>query len=90
MENNTVTSWQLPLLVSASRGCAASALATVKVEGVAVRPSAPKAAFVAFTGAMDVATDLTTVKRDRAHTGMGQTGITAAYVPGSLAWSPPN
>ncbi|HWI43677.1 MAG TPA: hypothetical protein VNS81_08650 [Nocardioides sp.] len=89
MENNIVTGWQLSLLASASCGCAASALATVKVEGLGVRPSAPKAAFVAFMGAMDVATDLTTVKRVRAHAGIGRNGITAAYVPGSLTWSPP-
>ena len=88
MENNIVTSWQLPLSLSATRGCAASALATLEVQGIAVRPTAPKAAFAACAGVVaDVATDLTAVKRDRA--GMDHTRIAAVYVPGSLAWSPP-
>jgi hypothetical protein len=89
MENNIVTSWQLSLAPSATRGCAASALATLEVQGVAVRPSAPNAAFAPFAGVVaDVATDLTAVKRNRA--GMGHTRIDAVYVPGSPAWSPPN
>lgn len=85
MKNLNVTSWQLPLSVSATPGCAVSALATLEVQGIAVRPIA---AFAAFAGVVaDVATDLTAVKRDRA--GMDHARIAAVYVPGSLAWSPP-
>ena len=95
MENITVTSWQLPLAsglsASATRGRAASALATLEVQGIAARPLAPNAALVASAACAEVAFDgtaVTTAKRDR-NTGMGHTGITAVYVPGSLAWSPP-
>ncbi len=82
------SAWQLPLSPSASLGCATSALPTFEVPGIAARAIAPNAAFAPFAtlAAAAVATDA--VKRERAHAGMGQRGTTA-YVPGSLAWSPP-
>lgn len=91
MENFTVipmTAWQ-PVL--SERPCAASALVTVPVQGIAARPAA-NGAFGPFAAA-DAAvatdlTDLTAVKRDRA-TGTDVRGI-AAHVPGVLAWSPPS
>ena len=90
MENFTATTWQLPLSLSATRGCAASALVTSEVQGIAVRPTAPTAAFAPFGGGIaDVATNGQAVKRDRATTGMDHTRIDAVYVRGLHAWSPP-
>ncbi|WP_418059727.1 hypothetical protein [Pimelobacter simplex] len=82
------SAWQRPLSPSAFLGCATSALPTFEVQGIAARAIAPNAAFAPFaTLAAAVATDA--VKRERAHAGMGRRGTTTAYVPGSLAWSPP-
>ncbi len=101
MENITMTpattgtatsgTWQLALSPSASLGCAAFALRTVEVQGIAARPAAPTAAFAPFgaVAAAAVAIDAPAVKRERAIAGTGQHGTTAVYVPGSLAWSPP-
>ncbi|WP_435770883.1 hypothetical protein [Nocardioides sp. SYSU DS0651] len=86
MENYTVTTWQLPLSLSATPGHAASALATLEVQGIAARPTAPNAAFAPFGG---VVAGVKAVKRDRATTGMDHTCIDAVYVPGLPAWSPP-
>lgn len=88
MENIMIPNWQLPLSLSATSGCAASALWALKSQGIAVRPTAPNAAFVPFCAAV-VDVDVKAVKRDR-NAGMGHTRrIDAVYVPGSLAWSPP-
>ncbi|MFC5728023.1 MULTISPECIES: hypothetical protein [Nocardioides] len=87
MENIMIPSWQLPLSLSATSGCAISVLWTLESQGIAVRPAAPNAAFAPFAAAVDV--DVKAVKRDR-NAGMGHTRrIDAVYVPGSLAWSPP-
>ncbi|GEB12791.1 hypothetical protein ACIRN4_08125 [Pimelobacter simplex] len=92
MENITMfpamtSAWQLTLSPSACPSCATSALPTFEVPGIAARAIAPNAAFAPFaTLAAAVATGA--LKRERAHAGMGQRGTTA-YVPGSLAWSPP-
>lgn len=89
MENFNLADWQLTLSADATLGRAASALVTLPVQGVAVRPTAPKAAFAPFAALVaDVATDGIAAKRDR-NPGMGHTCISAVYVPGSLAWSPP-
>ena len=95
MENITmipmtdVNVWQISLT---ALDCATSALATLEVQGIAVRPAAPtSAAFAPFAaGEAALADDVTAVKRERALTGMGHRGNTTAYVPGSPAWSHPN
>lgn len=95
MENITmipmtdVNVWQISLT---ALDCATSALATLEVQGIAVRPAAPaSAAFAPFAaGDAALATDVTAVKRERALTGNGHRGITSAVVPGSPAWSHPN
>lgn len=88
MENITMnpmtipSCWQLAL---SSLDQATSVLATLAVQGIAVRP-VTNAAPVAFAaGAAVVATD---VKRDRA-AGTDHDGTTVA-IPGLPAWSPPN
>ena len=95
MENITmipmtdVNVWQISL---SAVGCATSALATLEVQGISVRPAAPaSAAFAPFAaGDAALAIDVTAVKRERALTGMGHRGNTTADVPGSPAWSHPN
>lgn len=82
------STWQLSLL---ALDCAASALATLEVQGVDVRPTTSNAAFAPFAVAGSVvASELTAVKRDRAHVGMAKRGVIATAAPGSSAWSPPN
>ena len=81
------SAWQLSLL---ALGCATSALAALEVEGIVVRPTAPNAVFAFAAAGCAVASELTTVKRDRAFTGKGHRGAIVATVPGSPAWSPPN
>lgn len=82
------SAWQLSLL---ALDCATSALATLEVQGIVVRPTAPNAAFVPFAAAGSaVAGEPTAVKRDRANTGKGYRGVIAAHVLGPSAWSPPN
>lgn len=82
------SAWQLSLL---ALDCATSALATLEVQGIVVRPTAPNAAFATFAAAGSaVAIEPTAVKRDRAHTGRGYRGVVAVNAPGPSAWSPPN
>ncbi len=81
--------WQLSLSALA---CATSALATLEVQGIAVRPSTADAAALAPIAAIsgDAAqADGPTVKRERATSGKGQRGF-AAHVPGPPAWSHPS
>ena len=89
MENiMTPANWQLPLSLSATFGCATSALRTLGSQGIAARPTPVNAAFAPFAAAV-VDADVKAVKRDRAAAGMDHTRIDAVYVLGSLAWSPP-
>ncbi|MDQ6524418.1 hypothetical protein RB608_12435 [Nocardioides sp. LHD-245] len=95
MENMTMnpvfpvmtSAWQPTL--SATLGCAASALATVQVQGSAVRPATAPTTVAPFAGApfAVVATDV--AKRERAIAGTDHRGINAARLPGLHAWSPP-
>jgi hypothetical protein len=95
MENITmipmsdVNVWQISLT---ALDCATSALATLEVQGVDVRPAVPaSAAFAPFAaGVAAEVIDPTAVKRERALTGKGQRGNTSAHVLGSPAWSHPN
>ncbi|HWJ07810.1 MAG TPA: hypothetical protein VNS46_00445 [Nocardioides sp.] len=84
-----VNVWQISLT---ALDCAASALATLEVQGVDVRRAVPaSAAFAPFAaGDAAQAIDPTAVKRERALTGKGHRGNTSAYVLGSPAWSHPN
>ncbi|WGY00513.1 hypothetical protein QI633_18440 [Nocardioides sp. QY071] len=76
------SAWQPTL--SATLGCATSALATLEVQGIAARPATALFAVAPFAV---VATDA--VKRERI-AGTDHRGANAAYVPGPLAWSPPS
>ncbi|MCR1785962.1 hypothetical protein KVF89_25740 [Nocardioides carbamazepini] len=95
MENTTMnpvfpvmtSAWQPTL--SATLGCATSALATLEVQGIAARPATVPTAFAPFAGASCVAVAADAAKRERAITGTDHRGSNAAYVPGLLAWSPP-
>jgi len=87
----TITSaWQLPL--SATAGCAMgvrttgapAALATLEVQGIAVRPAA-----FATAAAPCAAVTADATKRQRGLAGTRHSGTNAAYVWGSPAWSPP-
>ncbi|MBM0126314.1 hypothetical protein [Pimelobacter simplex] len=88
MENMTnpvfpvmTSAWQPTL--SATLGCATSALATLEVQGIAARPATLPTAFAPSTV---VATDV--AKRERI-AGTDHRGTNAAFVPGVHAWSPP-
>ena len=92
MENMTnpvfpvmTSAWQPTL--SATLGCATSALATLEVQGIAVRPATVATAFAPFAGA-PLALASTAAKRERI-AGTDHRGANAAYVPGLPAWSPP-
>lgn len=81
--------WQLSL---SALTCATSALATLEVRGIAVRPSTAAAAAFAPIAALrgDLAQiEAPSFKRERGTSGMGQRGI-AAHVPGPPAWSHPS
>lgn len=77
-------------LALSALACATSALATLEVQGIAVRPSTTPAAaaFAPFaaTGGDVALADALFVKRERGTSGKGQRGI-AAHVPGPPAWS---
>ena len=82
MENMTnpvfpvmTSAWQPTL--SATLGCATSALATLEVQGIAARPATLATGLAPFA-----------VKRERI-AGTDHRGTNAAYVPGIHAWSPP-
>lgn len=82
--------WQLAL---SALDCATSALATLEVQGFAVRPStADAAAFapIAANGGELAQADGPSVKRERGTTGIGHRGAIAAHVPGPPAWSHPS
>lgn len=84
----STTDWQLALS-GASAEHATSALACA-AQGIAVRPTAPNAAFGPFAAAVALdGTAATALKRERAIAGKGHRAITATVVPGSPAWSPP-
>ncbi|GAA4093380.1 hypothetical protein ACFFOS_10180 [Nocardioides kongjuensis] len=87
MENMTnpvfpvmTSAWQPTL--SATLGCATSALATLEVQGIAARPATAATGFAPFAVAAKA------VKRERI-AGTDHRGSNAAYVPGVHAWSPP-
>ena len=75
------SAWQLSL---SALGCATSALATLQVQGIAMRPATIPTVFAPFAL---VATDA--APRKRAITAKAVRGSDAAHVPGLPAWSPP-